>query len=86
MRQAKAWTGIDRLSIIRKSDLFDKIKCNFFQAAVVSIILNECTTWTLTNREKAKRELHKNATSYIEGILEAIFHKTAAVRPSASHL
>ena len=32
-------------------------------------------------REKARRELHKNATSYIEQNLEAISHKTAAVRP-----
>ena len=31
------------------------------------------------NRKKARQELHKNATSYIEQILEATFHKTAAV-------
>ena len=30
MRQAKAWTAIDRLSVIWKSDLTDKIKCIFF--------------------------------------------------------
>ncbi len=36
---AKAWTSIDRLSVIWKSDLTDKIKCSFFQAAVVSILL-----------------------------------------------
>ena len=47
---AKAWTGIDRLSIIWKFDLSDKIKCNFFQAVVVSILLYGCTTWTLTKR------------------------------------
>ena len=29
-RQAKAWTAIDRLSVIRNSDLSDKIKNNFF--------------------------------------------------------
>ena len=33
---AKAWTAIDRLSIIWKSNLPDKIKRNFFQASVVS--------------------------------------------------
>ena len=37
MSQAKAWTA--RLSIIRKFDQFDKIKQNFFHAAVVSILL-----------------------------------------------
>ena len=32
-------------------------------------------------REKSWRELHKNATSYIEQILEATSHGTAAVLP-----
>ena len=31
----KAWTAIDRLSIIWKSDLTDKMKRSFFQAAAV---------------------------------------------------
>ena len=44
----KAWTAIDKLAIIWKSDLTDKMKCSFFQAAVVSILLYGCTTWTLT--------------------------------------
>ena len=34
-RLTKAWTAIDRLSIIWKSDLTDKMKRSFFQAAVV---------------------------------------------------
>ncbi len=45
-RLTKAWTAIDRLTIIWKSDLTDKMKCSFFQAAVVSILLYGCTTWT----------------------------------------
>ena len=49
-RLTKAWTAIDRLSIIWKSDLTDKMKRSFFQAAVVSILLYGCTTWTLTRR------------------------------------
>ena len=48
-RLTKAWTAINRLSIILKSDLTDKMKRSFFQAAVVSILLYGCTTWTLTN-------------------------------------
>ena len=43
-----SWTAIDRLSIIWKSDLTDKMKRSFFQAAVVSILLYGCTTETLT--------------------------------------
>ena len=41
---AKAWTTIDWLSVIWKSDLTDKMKHSFFQAAVVSIMLYGCTT------------------------------------------
>ena len=52
---------------------------NFFQAAVVSIQLHGCTTWTMTKRMEKKvwRELHKIALSYIEQILEATSHKAA---------
>ena len=35
----KAWTAIDKLTIIWKSDLTDKMKRNFYQAVVVSILL-----------------------------------------------
>ena len=35
----KAWTAIDKLLIIWKLDLTDKMKCSFFQAAVVSTLL-----------------------------------------------
>ena len=56
-RLTKAWTAINRLSIIWKSDLTDKMKRSFFQAAVVSILLYGCTTWTLTKRlEKSWRQ------------------------------
>ena len=42
----------------------------------------------LTKRieKKARRELHKNATSYIEQILEATSLKTTAVRLPTPHL
>ena len=43
-RLTKAWTAIDKLSIMWKSDLTDKMKRSFFQAAVVSILLYGCTT------------------------------------------
>ena len=47
-RLEKAWTADDRLSIIWKSDLTDKIKRSFFQAAAVLLLQYGCTTWTLT--------------------------------------
>ena len=52
-RLTKAWTAINRLSTIWKSDLTDKRKRSFFQAVVVSILLYGCTTWTLTKRLRA---------------------------------
>ena len=65
-RLTKAWTAIDRLSIIWKSDLTDKMKCSFFQVAVVSILLYGCTTWTLTKRPK---KLDGNYTRMLRAIL-----------------
>ena len=41
---------------------------------------------TKRREKKARRELYKNATSYIEQILEATSHKTAVVGPPNSHL
>ena len=46
--QAKAWNDIDRLLIIWKSDLSDKIKQYFFQIEAVSVVQYGCTKWTLT--------------------------------------
>ena len=74
-RLTKAWPAIDRLSVIWKSGLTDKMKRRFFQAAVVSILLYGCTTWTL----------HKNAASNSEQVLEAALRKSAVVRPLTSH-
>ena len=47
-RLTKAWTAINRLSVKWESDLTDKMKRSFFQAAIVSIRLYGCTTWMLT--------------------------------------
>ena len=43
-RLAKAWTAIDKLSVIWRSDVTDKMKRSFFRAAVVLILLYGCTT------------------------------------------
>ena len=66
-RLMKAWTAIDRLSIIWKSDLTDKMKRSFFLAAVVSILLYGCTTWTLTKR--LEKKLDGNYTRMLRAIL-----------------
>ena len=66
-RLTKAWTAINRLSIIWKSDLADKMKRSFFQAAVASILLYGCTTWTLTKR--LEKKLDGNYTRMLRAIL-----------------
>ena len=66
-RLTKAWTAIDRLSIIWKSDLTDKMKRSFFRAAYVSILQYGCTTWTLTKR--LKKKLDGNYTRMLRAIL-----------------
>ena len=65
-RLMKAWTAIDRLSIIWKSDLTDKMKCSFFQAAVVSILLYGCSTWRLT--KWLEKKLDGNYTRMLRAI------------------
>ena len=66
-RLTKAWAAIDKLSIIWKSNLTDKMKRSFFQAAVVSILLYGCTTWTLT--KPLKKNLDGNYTRMLRAIL-----------------
>ena len=88
MRQAKTWTAIEKLSVIQKSDLSDRIKWNFFQAAfgVSSTIWMHHMDADTMYGEKAEREVRKNDTCYMEQILKATSHETTVVRPSASYL
>ena len=66
-RLTMPWAAINRLSIIWKSDLTDKMKRSFFQAAVASILLYGCTTWTLTKR--LEKKLDNNYTRMLRAIL-----------------
>ena len=50
-RLAKASRAIDRLLVIWKSDLTDKMKRSFFQATVELILLYGCTIWIATTQE-----------------------------------
>ena len=81
-RLTKAWTAIDRLSIIWKSDLTDKMKRSLFQVAVVSILLYGCTTWTLTKR--LEKKLDGNYTRVLRAILNKSWrqhhHKAPTIR------
>ena len=75
------------LPIWWKSDLTNKMKRSFFQAAVVSILLYEGTTWTLTKRMEKK--LDGNYTRMLRAILNKSWrqhpHKAPTVRPPNFH-
>ena len=58
----------------------DKIK------EVVSVPLHGCTSWTITIREKARLEIHKDVVCCFKQILEVAPYKTAVVRSLTSHL
>ena len=80
MRLTKAWTTINKLSIIWKSDLTDNMKRSFFQAAVMLILLYGCTTWTLTKR------LEKKLDSNFTRMLRAILNKSWWQHPTRHQL
>ena len=69
MRLAEAWT-----------DLTNKIKCSFFQAAVVLILLYGCDTWTRTIR------MEKNLDGYYIRMLQAILNKSWKQHPTKQQL
>ena len=83
-RLTKAWTTINRLSIIWKWDLTDKMKRSFFQAAVVSILLYGCTTWTLTKR--LKKKLDGNYTRMLRSILNKSWRQNPTRHQLYGHL
>ena len=80
MRLAKAWTSIDRLLVIWKSDLTDKRKCSFFQAVVMLILLYGCTTWTLTKCMETKLDGNYSR------MLRAILNKSWRQHPTKQQL
>ena len=83
-RLTKAWTAIDKLSIIWKSNLTDKMKCSFFQAAVMLILLYGCTTWTLTKR--LEKKLDGNYTRMLRAILNKSWRQHTTKHQLYGHL
>ena len=81
---AKAWTAINRLLVIWKSDLTKKMKCSFFQAAIVSILLYGCTTWTLTKR--LEKKLDGNYTRMLWAILNKSWRQHPTKQQLYGHL
>ena len=80
----RKWTAINRLSVIWKSDLTNKMKHSFFQAAVVSIRLYGCTTWTLTKR--LEKKLDGNYTRMLRAILNGSWRQHPTKQQLYGHL
>ena len=80
IRLAKAGNAIDRLLITWKSNLFGKIKQDYFQAVTVSTLLHECTTQTKTKHTKEK--LYENYTR----MLLAVLNKSGKQHPTKQQL
>ena len=77
-------TAINKLSIIWKSDLTDKMKRSFFQAAIISVVLYGCTTWTLTKR--LEKKLDGNYTSMLRAILNKSWRQHPTKHQLYGHL
>ena len=75
---------IDRFSIIWKSNQTDKMKRSLFQAAVVSVLLYGCTTWTLTKR--LEKKLDGNYTRMLRAILNKSWQQHPTRRQLYGHL
>ena len=83
-RLAKAQTVIHSLSVIWKSDLTDKMKRSFFQAAVALILLYGCTTWTLT--KLMEKKLDGNNTRMLRAILNKSWRQHPTKQQLYGHL
>ena len=83
-RLTKAWTAINRLSIIWKSDLTDKMKHSFFPAAVALILLYGCATWTLT--KWLEKKLDGNYTRMLWAILNKSWWQHPTTHQLYGHL
>ena len=83
-RLAKACIAINSLLVIWKSDLTDKSKRCFFQAAVVSILLYGCITGTLT--KLMKKRIDGNYTRMMRAILNKSWRQHPTKRQLCSHL
>ena len=83
-RLTKAWTAIDKLSIIWKSNPTDKMKGSFSQAAVVSLLLYGCIIWTL--RKRLEKKLDGNYTRMLRAILNKSWRQHPTKNQLYSHL
>ena len=80
----KARTAFNRLSVIWTSDLTDKMKNSFFQAAILPILLYGCTIQTLT--KQLEQKLDGNYTRMLRAILNKFWRQHPTKQQLYSHL
>ena len=83
-RLVKAWAAIDWQSVVWKSDLIDKMKRSYFQAAVVLILLHGCTSLKLSKRLENK--LDGNYTRMLRAILNKPWRQHPTKQQLYGHL
>ena len=78
----KVWTTINRLLIIEKSDLSNKIKLDFFQA--VSVLMYGCTTMSLMKH--LDKKIDGNYTRMLHAVLNKSLKQRFTKQQLYSHL
>ena len=88
IRLGKAWSALDRLNVIWKSSLPEKMKREFFRVIVESVLVYGSSSWTLTIalQKKTGWQLHQNASSNIEYLLETTSYKATLVRHTSTDI
>ena len=81
---AKVLNAIERLSIIWKSILFDKIKLDLVQAVAVHLLLNGCTIWMLT--KNIEKKLEENYTRMLHAVLNKPWKQHPTKQQLYSHI
>ena len=81
-RSTKVWIAINRILIIWKSDLTDKIPGSGHIDTAIWLHYMDANK---TTGEEARRQLHKNATCNLKQVLAATPHNTPTVRPPAPY-
>ena len=81
---SKAWTAIDKLSIIWMSDLTDKMKRTGSGCVDTAIWMHHMDAYEAA-AEEAGRKLYKNVESSIKQVLATTPHETPTIRTLAPH-
>ena len=80
VKKGKAWSALNKLNCIWKSNLSDNLKRQFFRSTVETVLLYGSTTWTLTHQQK------KNLDGTYTRMLRAILNIDWKTHPTIKQL